>query len=252
MSTSNLMLHVGAREVCFEELIDVAPPLPEGRWYPIAHARVVHFARNMLKDSGFSIKRERFGLSQDNHRFFGVVDLDTPIIEGVSMTVGLRNSTDKTFPLGFCAGTRVFVCDNLAFKAELIVKKKHTLNGEKNFTEAITHAVGSLKGFKDVEAERIKRFLAQELTEDQADAIILRSLERGILGVRDLDRVIRHWRTPEHEEFMPRTAWSLLNAFTSALKDRADKHPAQYATQTMRINALIASSDKTPLLTLAT
>lgn len=94
MSTSgNLMLHVGAREVNFEELRDVSPPLPEGRWYPITHARVVHFARNLLKDAGFNVKRERFGLSQDNHRFFGVVDLDTPIVEGVSMTVGLRNST---------------------------------------------------------------------------------------------------------------------------------------------------------------
>jgi hypothetical protein len=30
---------------------------------------------------------------------------------GVSLAVGIRNSWDQSFPLGFCAGARVFVCD---------------------------------------------------------------------------------------------------------------------------------------------
>jgi hypothetical protein len=250
MSTSTLMLHCGAREICFEELRDVAPPLPQGRWYPIAHARVVHLARHMLKDAGYEIKREKLGISQDNHRFFGVLDLATPIADGITLSVGLRNSTDKTFPIGFAAGTRVFCCDNLAFKAELIVKKRHTLNGESNFTDGITNAVGTLSSFREMEAIRVQKFLNTELSADQADAIILRALERNMIGIRDLGRVIRHWRNPEHEQFVPRTAWSLLNAFTSALKERSEKHPAQYAVQTMRLNALIENSDRTPLLAL--
>ena len=31
--------------------------------------------------------------------------------------------------------------------------------------------------------------------------------------------MLAHWRKPEHEEFAPRTAWSLFNAFTEAFKE---------------------------------
>lgn len=251
MSTSVLMLHRGARAVTFEELRDVKPPMPEGRWYPLSHGHVLHNVRHTLRDAGFTVAKECLGLSPDNHRFFGTLDLTNPIAEGVSLSVGVRNSTDKTFPLGFCAGTRVFCCDNLAFKSDLLVKKKHTLNGEINFAKAISEAVVTLGTFKEMEAARVARFLATILTDDQADSIILRSIESGVLGIRDLGRVLRHWRNPEHEAFKPRTAWSLLNAFTSALKSRCEKHPAEYAAQTMRINSLIEQGAKHSLFMLS-
>jgi hypothetical protein len=33
-----------------------------------------------------------------------------------------------------------------------------------------------------------------------------------------LPRVLKEYREPWHEEFMPRTAWSLYNAFTEVMK----------------------------------
>jgi hypothetical protein len=34
-----------------------------------------------------------------------------------------------------------------------------------------------------------------------------------------MPKVLADWRKPRHEEFEPRTAWSLFNCFTETLKD---------------------------------
>jgi hypothetical protein len=225
--------------VSIDELREVRPPDPVGRWHPIAHARVVDVVSTALVESGYKVEKSQFGLTPDGHRLFGTLDLGSELVHGVKLAVGIRNSSDKSFPLGFCAGTRVFCCDNLAFRAELLVKRRHTINGERNFVSAIAGAVTSLKSFQETEADRITRFVQTELTPEMADALILRAFERGILGARELPKVIREWRTPGHDEFKPRTVRSLFNAFTSALKERTTARPAEYALQTIRLNGML-------------
>jgi hypothetical protein len=239
MSEAKLILHKGARQVSPDELREVRPPQPVGRWHPISHHRVLSVVTQTLIEAGYATEKSQLGLSPDGHRFFGVLRLTHQIAHGVTLAVGVRNSSDKTFPLGFVAGSSVLVCDNLAFRSELLVRKKHTRFGEQRFVTAIAGAVGALKSFQEAEAERIERFTRAELTDDQADALILRAYERGIIGARDLPRLIREWRTPAHADFKPRTVWSLFNAFTEALKERVTARPSEYALQTMRLNGLI-------------
>jgi hypothetical protein len=239
MVAASLVLHRGARTVTAEELWGFKAPEPSGRWYPIAHARVLDVVRSTLREVGYEVRNESLGLSREGARFFGTLDLGTPVVPGVTLAVGIRNSVDKSFPLGFCAGNRVFVCDNLAFRSELLVRRKHTVNGERNFVKAIASAVTALVHFREAEGERIRRFRETSLGDDQADALILRAYERGIVGTRELPKVLHEWRNPPFEEFRPRTAWSLLNAFTGALRDRAVLQPAQFAVQTMRLNGLL-------------
>jgi hypothetical protein len=239
MATSSLVLHCGARSVTADELREFPAPEAQGRWYPISHARVLETVKSTLGEAGYTIRKEQYGVMRDGSRFFGTLDLGTALTSGVSLAVGVRNSTDKSFPLGFCAGQRVFCCDNLAFRSELLVRKKHTLHGEKRFVQAIAGAVGSLQSFKDVEAERIRRFMELPVTADQADALILRAYERGIVGARELPKVLHEWRNPAFEEFQHRTVWSLMNAFTSALRERAVTQPHAFAVQTMQLNGLL-------------
>lgn len=239
MVTSNLCLHKGARIVGNDELRSIPAPPPEGRWYPVPHYRVLESVKETLEDTGYRVEGQQLALSRENARFFGTLDLATPVAEGVRLAVGIRNSVDKSFPLGFCAGNRVFVCDNLAFRAELMVRRKHTLNGERNFGNAIANAVTALQQFKETEQERIRVLMDTDLRAEQADSLILRAYEKGLLSYLHLPRVIEEWRRPSFEQFQPRTAWSLLNAFTTVLKDRAQKNPSLFAVQTMRLNALL-------------
>ena len=84
----------------------------------------------------------------------------------------------------------------------------------------IANAVSGLHQFQAVEAERIQMLQTRELTEDQANSILLRSAEAGIVGWRLLPKVLSEWRRPRHESFVPRTAYSLLNCFTEASEPR--------------------------------
>ena len=132
---------------------------------------------------------------------FSTMDLSTPLADGVTLAVGVRNSSDKSFPLGFCAGSRVFVCDNLAFRSELLVRRKHTRHGNERFREAIAQAVGSLEPFRQSEAIRIERMRVTAISDERAESLLLRCYERRLVSHRLLPQAIRNWRTPPQEEF---------------------------------------------------
>ncbi len=220
MAKSNLILHRGAKAVTPEELLDYKAPPPSRRWFPLSHSRVLSVVSETLRDSGYEIERQQLGVLRDGSRFFGTLDLRSPVADGVGLAVGIRNSVDQSFPLGFCAGSRVLVCDNLAFRSELLLRRKHTIHGERDFVRRIAEAVGQLDAFREQEAARVERLRQTELTLDRADALLLRCYERGILGARDLPGAIREWREPGYGDFRAQTAWSLLNAVTAALRDR--------------------------------
>lgn len=235
--SSSLCLHRGGRIVELDELNSIPAPPAEGRWFPLSHGKVLAKVRETLTDAGYAIERQQFGLSGDNARFFGVMDLTMPLVPGVTLAVGVRNSIDKSFPIGFCAGSRVFCCDNLAFRSELLVRKKHTRYGEMRFAAAIGEAVVRLNQFKADEAARVEVMQATNVSNEAADSLMLRAFEKGVVSAPMLPAVIREWREPSYEDFRPRTLWSLFNAFTSALAERAQSNPHSYAVQTMRLSA---------------
>lgn len=236
---SALMLHAGGRLVTLDELLACRVPPPEGRWHPVSHTRVLAAVKETLHGAGYVVRSEQYGLARGDARFFGVLDLETPLAQGVGLSVGVRNSVDKSFPLGFAAGSRVFVCDNLAFRAELLVRRKHTTNGMRAFGTAIGSAVASLTSFQEAEEARIRRMAGMDLTPAQASHIILTAFRRGVISSLQLPKVCQAWEEPTHEDFRPRTAWSLFNAFTEVLKPRAVAAPQAFVAQTIRLNGLM-------------
>lgn len=246
VASSSLVVHAGGRLVDPDELAGVKAPPPEGRWRPVSHIDVLNRVKDTLAEASYKVRTQKLALSKDNAKFFGTLDLETALSSGVSLAVGIRNSIDRSIALNFCAGSHVFCCDNMAFRSDLLVRKKHTQFGEQRFAQAIAEAVARLGGFKDQEAARIRLMMHRELTSDQADALILRAFEKGILGAHHLPGVIKEWRKPSFEEFEPRTAWSLLNAFTTTLGERAIKQPHRYAVQTMRLSNLLQPPEETP------
>src|SRR5262249_4166356 len=112
---ANLLLHRGAREVGEEELRSVGCPPATATWYPLPHAQAPDTGRPPLAAAGFGVQRQRLALARKDARFFGTLDLEDEVCEGVRLAVGVRSSFDKSFPIGFCCGERVTVCDNLSF-----------------------------------------------------------------------------------------------------------------------------------------
>ena len=252
VATSTLITHCGAREVTREELDKVEAPPATDSWFPVKHAAVIDTVGNALTSAGFVIRSAKYALSRGDARLFSTVDLATPLGTGISLAVGIRNSTDKSLPLGFIAGSRVFVCDNLAFRSELLVRRKHTRFGQERFSEAICQAVQSLTQFKEAETVRIRRFQQIDLKDVQAESMMLRAYEKDIVSHRLLPKVIQEWRAPSFEEFEERTLWSLFNCFTTVLGERRKTDPQRFAALTIRLQDLLGSEAGLPVDVVAT
>jgi hypothetical protein len=68
--------------------------------------------------------------------------------------------------------------------------------------------------------QQVERWRAEQLSGEVARLMIYRAFIEGELEVpRHLARRVHDlYFNPQHEEFAPRTMWSLSNAFTSAFK----------------------------------
>ena len=234
-----LVKHCGAREVTWGDLDLIPTPPATETWFPLSHSQVLGSVVQTLDAAGFGVKFMSLGVTADDARFFGTLQLQSEIVPGIGLAVGVRNSTDKSLPIGFCCGQWVFVCDNLAFSSEVVITKKHTRFGESRFNEGIASSVAGLGEYREAEAKRIEWLRKTEVPPDRANSLILQAYEGGIIGTRLLPNVIQEWRQPKHPEFKERTAWSLLNAFTEVLKDRQKRQPSRAAHETITLQKLI-------------
>lgn len=236
---STIIPHRGATLVSRAELATLpVPPSTKTSW-PISHSQVLDTTIGTLTKVGYEVVRNELALTRNQNRLFATLDLRTPIVSGVQLVVGIANALDKRRPISFLVGYRVYACNNLAFSAEIMVARKHTKFGERRLQEAICKAVKSLDHHREREAKRIQKFKDTELSAEQADALILRTFEQGILNGTTLKKVIREWRQPKFNEFEPRTLWSLFNAFTSALAERQKTNPQRFASLTIQLQEFI-------------
>jgi hypothetical protein len=240
VANATLVCHRGAREVSRDELARVPCPPADGRWRPVPHADVLAHAEKALTDAGYGLERMSLALSRDDARFFGTLTLRTPLADGVNLAVGLRSSTDKSISLQWCCGSRVFVCDNLAFSAQTVIARKHTTHGIDRYHEAISKVVADLGDYREYEAFRIREMQRRELTDEQAESVLLRAFELGIVGPYALPIAIEQWRNPAFADFAEaKTAWRLYNALTFALCGRAKSNPQAHAHATIRLGGLV-------------
>lgn len=138
-----LMLHVNAKPIDYDGLRSLQTPEATATHVPIPHFRVVDLVKTTVGMYGHEIVSEHHGITEDDARYFGLLSLRSTYT-GYEDTVGLRNSRDKSFPTGVAFGSRVFVCDNLAFIADHVVKRRHTANLKRDLPGLVTEMIEPL------------------------------------------------------------------------------------------------------------
>lgn len=149
---------------------------------------------------------------------------------GARFALALRNSHNKTLALALTVGFRVFCCDNLSFHGDFYpVMRKHTRN--MNLLESLSIGVDSMQRQFQPMTEAVNRWRETQISDVSAKMFIYEAFVEGGLDVpRHLVRdVHNYYFQPPHEEFAPRTFWSLQNSFTGAFKS-LDPIPLQIAT----------------------
>jgi hypothetical protein len=145
---------------------------------------------------------------------------------GYDDMVGLRNSHDKRLPVGISLGSRVFVCDNLAFAGDHVIKRKHTANLKRDLPGLIGEIIEPLAIQREAQKVRIDRYQATDIADEWADMVIMQMYRNGVINVQRISEVVGQWDNPTHPEWGGKTAWRLFNAATFALKGKVAEKPA--------------------------
>lgn len=216
-----LLLHCGAQVMDRQAIFAVPTPRPTSTWFPLAHRNLIEEVEGQLDHAAFSITAETHALSHDGARYFGVFEVR--VEAGAAdrdyvWVVGLRNSHDKIYPAGLVAGTRVLVCDNLAFSGEVRISRKHTRFAVRDLRHLTARAVGQLGDHFRLLDQRILAYRSRPLKDPQVHDVVIRALDCQAITATQVPDVLREWRKPSHAEFEARNAWSLFNAFTETHK----------------------------------
>jgi hypothetical protein len=229
---SESLLIATDRKITREELALVPTPPGTATHRPIPHVEVVNALVETLGFRHIGVVRDEYAVSRDGMKMFGVMELDQGM-HGARFALGIRNSHDKSFRLAVTVGYRVFVCENLAFSGDFApVLAKHS----KHFSlqNALSVGVDDMqRNFKPM-VDGVERWRTSQLSDTAARLIIYRAFIEGELEVpRHLARSVHEgYFNPRHDDFTPRTIWSLSNAFTSSFKE-LDPIPPYTATGTL-------------------
>ena len=282
---TQLVVHSGGVRVSLSDLERLPDPQKLGeRHAPMRHDVMVRGMLEALETIGLEATKTDLCLDNSEHgaysrrkteypkdRLFGTFDL-APIpgrerpdwlpeaqVSERGLAVGFRHSNDQAFAMSAVAGSRIFVCDNLAMSGEAVLfNRKHTIgNVTHRFKEILAEGCDKLAKEFTTLAEQIARLQTTGLSEEQAKAFLIDAFATSepVMAIKYLTDVFRYWhdageqgetiemvdsgeRTADGAVVMvaktiaipdcaPRTLWGLNNAFTRVvqkLQSPASRH----------------------------
>ena len=218
-----LMLHSGANPVSYDDLRAVTTPAPTDTHVPVPHHEIVELMRFTLGFHQHEIAEEHHAITPDGARYFGVLCLRGPYGDYTDM-LGLRNSHDKSLPIGIAFGSRVFVCDNLAFAADHVIRRKHTVRAKRELPALLADIIQPLKIQRMAQNQRLLNYQNANLKDSDVDQAIMQMYRRDVIGVQAIGHVLKAYEEPPHD-WGSKTAWRLFNAATFALAGKVAERP---------------------------
>jgi hypothetical protein len=231
MQMNGLILHCGAAAVTRSELYALPEPEPMGRFHaPIHHADFLEELEGVLVDKGFEIRDQAFGVTAEGARAFGVMSVVHQALrnfEGGEAMVGWRGAHDQSFPRAVSSGSRVFVCDNLAFNGDAVMHTKQTTNMHLRLPLLLDDMVDGLSVNFQRQVEQFDNYRLTQLSDPAASQVLIEMGRRNIINWSELGKVNAEWIDPMHEEHAEdgNSVWRMFNAATEVMKLRNPDHP---------------------------
>lgn len=230
MVSGSLVTHCGGRKVELQQVIDCPTPVGTSTHKPIPHSLLREKVIEALGRQGFGVVGEEWALRDakmdkvmiPGAQMFGLLRLQCQHEHGdYQLVAGLRNSHDKTMASALALGSRVFVCDNLAFSGEVTFERKHTALILADLPRRIDMAISKVHAMREMQDQRIAKYKGREFTDEQAALAIMKAAtgDEAIISQTKIVKVWKEWLEPRHEAFKPRTAWSLFNSVTEVAKE---------------------------------
>ena len=131
----------------------------------------------------------------------------------------------------------------LSFIADFQIGRRHTSKLFADLPGRIDSVIGQAIACRQIQDQRIdflKNTNFDTLLGDQTDRyvhdIAIKALDEKIVTGSSIPRVLNQWRKPRHNEFQPRTGWSLFNSFTEVTKRQ---HAGNSMVTTRKLHTLL-------------
>jgi len=220
----SLCVHVGGKNVSKDSVFSVPTPERTASHVPVAHHAFLEEVTRGFQALGYTLTKEKYALARNGNRMFGVMDFTDPAMpDGMGIAVGLRNAHDKSMSLGVCAGTRVFVCDNLAFSGDVVCYRKHTAKIDVNVV--VKDALAGVISQSIAEAMWMSRLKEVEFTLERSKAILVDAYRKKACNQRQLNKLMdRIYGDQGMDLGTYKTGWCVYQSFTDVYKGDAPGH----------------------------
>ncbi len=222
---SKLVLHSGGWEATKADLAAVPVPQATESYVPVPYPRFVEEVELHVPRFGLTITSEAFALAKEGRQMFGVLTCTNGHgADDFALAIGLRNSYDRSLSAELLAGTRIFVCDNLAFGGEARVSRKHTIHVFRDLPDLIYRMLSKVQPMQERIGSEIAGMRARVLSPLEADHLMVETIRHRVIPASQLPLVLSAWHEPPYVASEgKRSAWYLFNAFTELLKSRSPR-----------------------------
>ncbi len=210
-----LVVHRGGWEATLADLAAVPVPESTESYVPVPYPRLVEELKLHIPRFGLAVEDERYALAREGKQCFGVLTCRNGQVADWGLVIGLRSSYDRSLAVDLVCGSRVFVCDNLAFHGETKVSRKHTANVFRDLPDLMYRMLADVAAMKSHLALEIERMKGVTLTSERAHHLMVLVIRDGALPASRLPKVLEYYEEMRPEAFGERTAWSLFNSFTA-------------------------------------
>ena len=209
---------ITSNEVKLEQLEAIEMPEPTRTYVPVSH---YDLAMNVGAIGERVIDKElhskRFGLARKGQHMFATYTFKNDEDE-VGMSIGFRNSYDKSMSIGVCVVDKVFVCENLMMTGEVTFMRKHTGNILDELNSLIFNVLYKSDD-KFAQLQDDKESMKEiPINNQRAWETMGVLFGKGIINTPQISIMKKEWKNPSHDAFDDDSLWSLYNAGTEALK----------------------------------
>ena len=209
---------IKSNEVKLEQLEAIEMPEPTRTYVPVSH---YDLAMNVGAIGERVIDKElhskKFGIARKGQHMFATYTYKNEEDE-IGMSIGFRNSYDKSMSIGVCVGAKVFVCENLMMTGEVTFMRKHTGNILDELNSLIFNVLYKSDD-KFAQLQDDKESMKEiPINNQRAWETMGVLFGKGIINTPQISIMRKEWKNPSHEEFNDDSLWSLYNAGTEALK----------------------------------
>ena len=220
---SQLLTHCGSRRCSLEELLEIPEPQETDTYTPLNHydfaGSVLSVASDLLGE--FQLDSDQYALSSGGQKMFGVITYKKAYQshnEPIKLSVGIRNSYDRSMSAGLTIGGSIIVCDNLIFSGDIVVMRKHTGDIKSDLQDQIVTNIYRCQHRYTEITEDMEAMQEHPMDRRAGHQYLGILTGEKVLSPTQSTKAFRELAAPSHEVFSAPTLWSAYNAATEALK----------------------------------